>query len=75
MASISSIHCVRQSGSVQELLGADTVNSFPLFLGVHFVRVLLSVEIASSSFLQPSVESALTLDFSLFLEHLTFSQV
>lgn len=34
---------------MQGLLRADTVNSFPLFWGLRFVKLLLTAEIAGKS--------------------------
>lgn len=68
----------KQSGGVQELLGADTFDSFPLSLGLSVMRVLLTAEIAHQSQELISAglgESALTGDSSVCLGHLTFTQV
>jgi len=49
---------IKAEWQVQGLLRADTVNSFPSFFGLCFVKVLLTAEIAvrasSSSFQQAS---------------------
>lgn len=49
MTDVESYTLCKAEWQVQGLLRADTVNSFPLFGGPSFVRMLLTVDVAGES--------------------------